>query len=174
MLKVLPFALLLVCSSASARGYKRFSMYINYNYYEDILNNSSNQAVDLGEDLSLSFDIRMSRIFILTLHGGSALDSSRNFWGLGFKADLPGFFMLGGNVQEFIRKRKRRGINTSIYWKTYVISKTGQSALLVGNRFGFSLDFLITREFFINLDLGLYSDDGNQYFSPSLGLGYEF
>lgn len=171
------FAFLLTLTTASlsqARGGKTFSMYTHYNSYTDILNDQSNQPRELPEDISLGLDIRLKRIFILMIHGGSALDSSRSYWGLGFKVDLPGFFMLGGNVQEFIRKRKRKGVNTSLYWKAFVLSETNQMASSVGNRFGFSADFLITKDFFLNLDLGLYSDNGNQYFSPSAGLGYEF
>src|SRR5690606_33475194 len=100
--------------------------------------------------------------------------SVRSFAGAGFKVDLPGFFMLGGNVVDLIRRKKRGGINTSIAWKNFVISEDGQDVRSVANRFSFSADLRLSNNLFLNLDLGLYAHKGNQYLSPTFGLGFEF
>jgi hypothetical protein len=159
----------------SARRSKYFAFYGQHHSYSDITSSgSSSDRKTLSNDYSLNLDIRMIRIFILTLHGGQSFDSSRKHAGLGFKVDLPGFFMLGGNINDLIRRKKRKGINTSIHWKTYVIQDTSQEGKYVGNRFSFSADIKFTDSLFLNLDLGLYSHRGDQYLSPTFGLGFEF
>ena len=158
----------------SARRSKYFALYGQYNSYSDLVNNSSNEKKELSSDYSLNLDIRLIRIFIITLHGGQSFDGERTFSGLGFKVDLPGFFMFGGNINDLIRRKKRKGINTSIHWKTYVISDANQGDRYIGNRVSFSADMKLTDSMFMNLDLGLYSHKGDQFLSPTLGLGFEF
>ena len=158
----------------SARRSKYFALYSQYHSYTDLVNNSDNPKKELSPDYSINLDIRLIRIFILTIHGGQSFDSQRTFSGLGFKVDLPGFFMFGGDINDLIRRKKRKGINTSIHWKTYILNDSNQGDRYVGNRLSFSADMKLTNTLFLNLDLGLYSHRGDQFLSPSLGLGFEF
>ena len=167
--------ILITCTGAHAgTNTKYFAFYAQYNSYNDITNSGDAERKYLSSDVSANLDLRLYRIFILTLHGGQSIDSSRSFTGAGFKVDMPGFFMLGGNIVDLIRRKKRRGINTSIDWKSFVISEESESSLSVGNRFSFSADIHLSESLFLNLDLGLYSHKGDQHLSPTFGLGFEF
>ena len=169
------FLLLLIpLKGHASKRSKWFSLYTQYHSYTDLRNNSGNEFKTLSPDFSLNLDIRLVRIFILTLHGGQSFDSQRTHSGIGLKVDLPGFFMIGGSINDLIRRKKRKGINTSIHWKTYIFQNVGQGDRYVGNRFSFSADMKLTKALFLNLDLGLFSNRGDQYLSPTAGLGIEF
>lgn len=108
------------------------------------------------------------------LHGGTNFDGDRSYGGIGFKVDLPGFFLISPRRRELNRQKKKRGLNTSFYWKSYIVSRQNQSESFIGNKFGFSADTFLSENYFLNFDIGLYSDDGNQFFNYGMGLGYEF
>lgn len=151
-----------------------YAFYSQYNYYQDITQESTATKVELNDDVSLNLDIRVFRIVLLTFHGGMATDNSRSYGGIGFKVDLPGFFMIGARLDELMRRQKRRGANTSLYFKNYYISSENTDRKILGTKLGFSADFFLTKQYFLMFDVGLYSHGGNQYFNPAVGLGYEF
>lgn len=165
---------LLLTSLAQANSGKYFALYGQYNSYNDLTSSSDAEKKYLSADYSLNLDVRLYRIFILTLHGGQAIDGVRSFYGAGFKVDLPGFFMIGGHIYDLIRSQKRRTVNTAIGWKNYIIQEENLERHTVGDRFSLIIDVSLSESMFLNLDLGLYSHKGDQFLSPSFGLGIEF
>ena len=158
----------------AGRRSKYFSVYGQYHFYSDLVNNSDNATKQLESDYSFNIDLRVYRIFILSASVGQAKDGSRKFSGIGFKADLPGFFVLGGNVNDLIRRKKRKGLNTYMHWRTYIIQEEGQGDRSVSDRFALGADIQLYNSVFLNLELGLYSHKGDQFLSPGLGMAVEF
>ncbi|MCB0378625.1 MAG: hypothetical protein KDD33_09050 [Bdellovibrionales bacterium] len=159
--------------SMAGRRAKYFAVYSQYTSFSDLLTDSSNNRKYLSAENSLNFDIRLMRIFVLNLHGGQAVDNQRRFSGAGIKVDLPGFFMLGGSINDLIHRRKRKPINTSFGYKSFIVQQQGQGDRYASGRFILATDIMLG-SFFINLELGLYNQRGDQYLSTAAGLGVEF
>ena len=157
----------------AGRG-KYFSIYPQYHHYTDIVNNSGNEFKELEGDIAINLEIRLVRIFSMTLVAGSTASGSRTYSGLGFKTDLPGFFLLGGKINDLIHKKRRRGINTYFAWTNHIVQEEGQGDRFVGNRFSLGADVFVSKSVFLNMELGLYSLRGDQFLSPTLGFGVEF
>ncbi len=151
-----------------------YALYTQYSYYDDITQKSDTPKIKLVDDVSANLDLRLFRVIILTLSAGAATDMSRSYGGFGFKVDLPGFFLIDASINDLIRRQKRRGANTSLYFKSIYISNRDNDEAIVGTKLGFSADFFITQRYYFIFDVGLYSHGGNQFFNPALGLGYEF
>lgn len=168
------FICTLLLSSTSQGKTRYFSFYTQYNIYSDIVKRPGSDMAELPADVSMNLDIRLFRIVNFILHAGQSFDGIRTYSGAGLRLDLPGFFMLGGTTRDLVHRSKRRGVNTSVYWKVHIVEIKGAAQPLVGNKMGFAADTFLSKSLFLTFDLGLYSDDGNQFISPSAGIGYEF
>ena len=164
----------LFCHSSFAAKAKYFSVYTQYYYYTDIVNNSGNAEKELSQDVAFNAELRIYRIFSITGVMGQSLDSSRTFVGIGFKTDLPGIFLLGGSINDLIHRKRRKGMNTYFSFMNHIIQEGEGGDRFVGNRFNWGADIFISDPIYLNLEIGLYSIKGDQFLSPTLGFGVEF
>ena len=96
------------------------------------------------------------------------------YYGLGLKVDLPGFFFIGGYTNDLVRKRKKRHVNTSMSYSKMSAKDSGAAHSYIDDRLGFATDLFLAGDVYLSVDLGLLSHQGNQFFAPAIGLGYEF
>lgn len=152
------------------------SLDAKYSMYDDVQNDPNQPRKEIADQVAVSANIRFYRIFSLCALFNQSLDSKidqvRSF-GLGFRVDLPGIFFFGGSPTELIRKRKRRDINTYFQWSKLQVQEPAAEKY-VADRMAFGLDGFITGDFYLNFEVALYSHQGNQFFSPGVGIGYEF
>lgn len=116
----------------------------------------------------------MYRIFSLSLAYGKSSDKSWDYAGLGVRVDLPGVFLVNANPSEFVRRNKRRNLNTYFAAMKLITKRGGESQKFVSDKFGLGMDIFMAGSLYLNTELNLFSFEGNQFFSPSVGLGFEF
>lgn len=177
------FFLPIICSGKTSRGSgetyytnkaKIFSIYATHVTHTDIKNDPNIAPLDLPAELNVHADIRLFRIFLLKLIGGSAADGSRTLYGLGAKLDFPGFFLMGSDITELVRKRKLNPVNTYIDAQIVFYDFKDGSGLKSGNRFGLGIDIFVFSQIFINASASLTSLQSNLFITPGVGLGLEF
>lgn len=152
-----------------------FSLYANYTTYMDIQHsNASTSAVVLPAEYNFHGDIRLMRIFVLKTIGGTTVDNTKFFYGLGVKVDLPGFFFLGASINDLIHKRRSNPVNTYVEWATVFYDPKDGSNATSANRFGFGTDIFLINRLFLNVSVTVMSLQSNLFVSPAAGLGWEF
>ncbi|MCC6138418.1 MAG: hypothetical protein IT287_07275 [Bdellovibrionaceae bacterium] len=152
--------------------YKRISFDIQHTTFNDIVANSTNEVLELEPVLNLNVNLRFYRTYSLTIAHGESGTWSYN--GLGFRMDLPGVFFLGGNSNDFVRKAKRSKWNSYMSFAKLMTEADGEPEKFVCDRLGFGLDAFIVGGFYLNTELNLFSYKGNQFLSPTVGVGFEF
>ena len=167
---VLTFSL---SSQARRTGYSYVSLVSQAHYYHDLLQEDG-PDLEINPDVSLNLEIRTYRVFSILLTGGTAFDSSRVFYGFGFRADLPGFFMFGGNINDLIHRKRRKGVTTYFSASALLTEMPGEPKAIVAGRYALGMDIDLNHTFFINIEPSLYSHGGNQFLSLGAGLGIEF
>lgn len=152
--------------------YKRISLDAQYTTFTDIVNTPGNEVLELDPVMNFNLNLRFYRTYSLTISRGQA--STWNYNGVGFRIDLPGVFFLGGTSNDFVRKAKRRGWNSYLTIAKLMAQAEGLEEKFVCDKVGFGLDAFIFRGFYLNTELNLFSYQGNQFMSPTVGVGFEF
>gem|GEM_PF-2270561 len=161
-------------AEARRSGYNYVSIGTQVHSYVDILRPDTLEPKRLSEDFSLNIDFRIFRVFSLMLIGGQSFDTERRFFGLGFRADLPGIFFVNGTINDLIHRKRRRGTATYFSYQSLVVNFQDGSSNVTGERFALGMDFDLDDDFYLNVEPAIYSQDGNRYFSGALGIGIEF
>ncbi len=182
MLKfILIIAAAAVSFSTHAYKYKkdRAHFSISYSNYDDVRLRSGTD-VNVNNSIDFEFGIRFRRLFRTFLAASVGEKGLQRELGVGFRVDLPGFFLIDAKIQDFIKKGMQRPINTSFF----VIGNQArfeneQGALVIDSfatRFGLSLSwFPLSKSIvYIRGDLGVYTVGGNSHALYGLGVGMAF
>jgi hypothetical protein len=153
---------------------RRYSLEAKYISYSDIVENASNPQTELSETITFNFNFRFYRIFSLISTYGTTTPSEWSYYGLGLRCELPGFFFFGGNANDFVRQRKNRRVNTHMTYFKLSATQVGLDKRFIDDKLSFGGDIFLAGNVYLNFDLGLLSHQGNQFFAPAIGLGYEF
>lgn len=122
--------------------------------------------------MNFNLNIRFFRTYSFVLIYG--VNDNYDYKGFGIKVDLPGVFFIGSNVADLVRKRKLKNVNTYFHIEKLFVTEKDPPLETTDDRLGFGLDWFIQKKIYLNFEANLYSRDGNQFFSPSAGLGIEF
>lgn len=99
-------------------------------------------------------------------------------YGLGFKVNLPGIFLVKARKRHLIARSKNKPNNTAIYANLLKYKKTNSSdnSLLEGyeTTFGFEYNLFLFSPFYFKLNAQLHNRAGNFFTGYGFGLGYEF
>lgn len=155
--------------------FSTFSIYGNYNIYNEINIGTNSSSLKLNSEYTVNLDVRVVRIFLIKLIGGMTTNADTLIYGFGGKLDLPGFFFIGADANDLIRKRRLNPVNTyaeaSIIFYDYTyVNESSTSA----NKFSLGFDIFLFHRLFLNASYSLMSFRRNLYTSPSVGLGWEF
>lgn len=128
---------------------------------------------------SVEFGMRLKNIFSLGLLGLQSTDHTLSGWGLGFRVDVPGFFLWNAKDADFSRIGKKYPVNTSLYGfavpTSYFDSDGNLIAKGLGMKFGFEVDiFLLNRFTYMSLSAAGFNYLGRSYMSGAAGLGFQF
>ncbi len=156
----------------TARNYGIFSIDAQYASFKDLRSDNEGDDLELENILNFNLNVRFYRTYSLVLIYGT--NDDYDYKGLGLKIDLPGVFFLGLNVADLVRKRKLKDVNTYFHIEKLFVTEKNPINKTTDDRLGFGLDWFIQKKIYLNFELNLYSRDGNQFFSPSAGLGIEF
>lgn len=152
--------------------YRRVSFDVQYSSFSDILNAPENEVLELDSVINVNLNFRFYRTFSLTLSHGEASTWSYN--GVGIRMDLPGIYFLNGSPNDFVRKSKKRSWNSYLHVAKLMATAEGAEEEFVCDKMGFGLDAFIAGSLYLNVELNLFSYQGNQFFSPTAGIGFEF
>jgi hypothetical protein len=176
---LLYLSLLLLSSTSYAQyydgvysKYRRVSLDVQYMTFNDIVESPGNEILELDSVLNANLNLRLHRIFSFVLSHGEA--SSWSYNGAGFRIDLPGVFFLDGSANDFVRKGKRRNWNSYMQFTKLMATADGLEDSFVCDKMGFGLDAFVAGGLYLNAEVNLFSYQGNQFFSPVVGLGFEF
>jgi len=174
LLLILPFTAQAQYYDDTFNKPRTFSVEAQYVSYSDIVENNKYPQGTLGSTYGLNLNARFNRIFSLVGMYGTTAQKEWSYYGLGIKVDLPGFFFIGGYTNDLVRKKKKHPVNTSLIYSKMSARDTGSSHSFIDDRLGFAADIFLAGNVYLNVDLGLLSHQGNQFFAPGFGLGYEF
>ncbi len=123
--------------------------------------------------------LRLAPSWTLDLTGGSSMDQTYNYVGLGFRASMPGFFLLGSEGNSYGKRQRSRKVETFLHTGMFKVTDRIDATLPISYyspRGGFTADILLSRnsDAFVSVDLSLQVLRGDIYVSYGLGLGYEF
>lgn len=152
--------------------YRRVSVDVQYTSFSDILNSPGNEITELDSILNVNLNLRIYRTFSFVLSHGEASTWSYN--GFGFRVDLPGVYFLNGSANDFVRKAKKRSWNSYLQVHKLLATAEGIEDSFVCDKMGFGLDAFIAGSLYLNVELDLFSYQGNQFFAPIVGVGFEF
>lgn len=152
--------------------YKRLSFDFQYTTFNDLVTNSANEVLTLEPILNINMNFRFYRSFSLILSHGASKEW--NYSGAGLRVDLPGVFFIGTLPTDSIRKTKKRNWNSYISFSKLLATTEGQPDDFVCDRAGFGLDAFVFADLYLNVEANLFSYQGNQFFSPVIGVGFEF
>lgn len=151
-----------------------FSVDVQYVTYSDLVNNSSQPVASFDDAINVNLNTRFYRIFSFITSYGQTSNQELSYIGAGFRVDLPGFLFFSGVANDFVRKRKNRRANTYLQIQKLSVKKEGLDERLIDDKMTFGVDVFVVRDVYLNLEASLYSHQGNQFFAPAVGLGYEF
>ncbi len=174
--------LLIVFQTSLAQAYLGYtfekpryvSMDLQYVTYADISRNSNQPVETLDQTLTGNIHLRFYRIFSLIGTYGQGTNREWSYKGLGIKVDLPGFYWLGGITDEFVRKQKKRPVNTYLSISKYFAKEEIGGDEFINDKFAFGTDIFVAGRAYLNIDVGILSFKGNQFLAPAVGVGYEF
>jgi len=137
-------------------------------------------SLDLEPMTEVEVTVRLKAMFNLGFVGGFSTDNLRGQYGAGFRVDTPGFFFIGGNPSQDVRRRgKNYPVNTSVF--SYLLAQTREDAITKrktqasGSSLGLTMDvFLFNPRVYLSTQAAYYSWSGNAYLSYSSGLGIQF
>lgn len=179
MLKALLYLCLIILSTEAHAQYdniyskyQRLSFDVQYLTFNDILNNASQETLELNSVVNANLNFRFYRTYSLVLSHGEA--DLWNYNGIGLRVDLPGVFFLGGTTSDFVRKSKRKDWNSYLQVSKLLTQAEGEPEKFVCDKMGLGLDAFVAGGVYINAELNLFSYKGNQFFAPAVGLGFEF
>lgn len=152
--------------------YRRVSIDVQYSTFNDIVESPGNEILELDSVLNVNLNLRLYRIFSFVISHGEA--STWSYSGAGFRIDLPGVLFLNGSPNDFVRKSKRRNWNSYMQFEKLMATADGLEASFVCDKMGFGLDAFIAGDLYLNVEMNLFSYQGNQFLSPTIGLGFEF
>lgn len=152
--------------------YRRVSVDVQYSTFNDILNSPGNDVLELDSVVNVNLNLRFYRIFSFIISHGEA--STWNYNGAGFRIDLPGIWFLNGSPNEFVRKAKRRSWNSYLQIQKLITKSDTEIETFVCDKLGYGLDAFIAGNLYLNAELNLFSYQGNQFLSPTIGVGFEF
>ncbi len=175
---LLSLFLFLLSSSALAQydslysPYRRFSLDVQYTTFNDLVQNTGNEILDLDAVVNFNLNFRFYRSFSLVISSGQA--ASWSYKGLGLKIDLPGLFFFEGRPSDFIKKAKKRDWNSYFSVSKLISQQDGTTDSFICDRLGFGLDMFLISGLYLNGELNIFSYQGNQFISPVVGVGFEF
>lgn len=152
------------------------SIDVKYLTFNDIQTNASSPRKEIAPELAISANLRFYRTFSFCVMMNQSMNKSIDSisgYGLGLRVDLPGIFFINGMVNDLVRKRKRRDINTYFQWGKLQITESNAQSY-VADRMAFGLDGFIAGDLYLAFEAAIYSHQGNQFISPGVGIGYEF
>ena len=121
--------------------------------------------------------LRIMGVFSIAAIGQQSSDDSLTGYGIGARIDLPGFFFIGGQQTDFLKKSKGYPLNTSIFMQTISTNLKQDTAVTktIASRYGVSIDlFPFQTALSLTLETGLYNFAGNSFFLYGFGLGLQF
>lgn len=181
MLKVLLYLCLTVFTTEAFAQYEniyskyqRLSFDVQYLTFSDVLNNEDPGADTLTLDpvMNVNLNFRFYRTYSLTLSHGESSTWSYN--GVGFRFELPGVFFLGGSTSDFVRKSKRKDWNSYMQYSKMLTVADSEPHRFVCDKIGFGLDAFVGGGLYLNAEVNMFSYKGNQFFTPAIGVGFEF
>ena len=148
-----------------------FSADIQYVSYNDILSDSNGTPITIPTTFNFNLNSRFYRVYSLTMSYGK--NTNFSYAGLGLRVDLPGFWFLSGIANDFVRRKKNRNANTYFHASKLLVQEAELSKY-VDDRIGFGVDIFAIGDMYLNFEINLQSHRSNQYFTPAIGIGYEF
>lgn len=166
-------------------GKKTGHLLATYTSYQDLekTNSSSGAGASTNTDVDPSYDVelglRVHKIYSITANylQASGELTNRKSYSLGFKAHLPGFFLIGGNVSNLADSGASAKIvrttlgfeiaNTDVTDESNVHYNYIEAVVAAGLQFHF-------RSVFITGSAKLRSYIGDYVVGYGVGLGYEF
>ncbi len=124
--------------------------------------------------------VRLMNIFSITAigqNGGEGDDQSLQGYGLGFRVDLPGFFLIGATDSQLRRKSKAYPVNSSIFMQSISTQYEQGTAVTktIASRYGLTVEiFPFQTLMYFSLEAGVYNFAGNSFAMTGAGLGLQF
>ena len=151
--------------------YRKFSRVVNGSVATNTM-----QFSDAAEG---EIQLRLAPSWTLDLTGGSAIDQTYNYVGIGLRTYMPGFFLLGSEGNSYGKRNRSRKVETFLHTGLFKVTDRIDATLPISYyspRGGFTADILLSRnsDAFVSVDLSLQVLRGDIYVSYGLGLGYEF
>jgi hypothetical protein len=176
------FILIFLPSTVFAQNYlgdvwsspRTFSIDFQYVNYSDIVHNPNNSMATLNQTVGVNLNARFYRIFSLVGTYAKSPKPDWSYYGLGLKIDLPGFFFISGISYDFVRRKKNQPVNTYVIIEKLMATQSGQKDSFIDDKLGGGVDIAMSSHVYLNLEVALLSHQGNQFFAPAIGIGYEF
>ncbi len=123
--------------------------------------------------------LRLAPSWTLDITGGAAINQTYNYFGMGLRSSMPGFFLLGSEGNTYGKRHRTRKVETFLHTGIFKVTDRIDATLPISYyspRGGFTADILLGRntDAFVSIDFSLQVLRGDIYTSYGLGLGYEF
>lgn len=165
-----------------SKGNKSFNFLILTNLftYNDINLDSapSSDSFVYAQSQGISLGIRSNQIYMFSLVYRQNSENQRKTTGMAFRSYLPGFYLIGGSVQNLIIDFSQRRFHT--YWEaeldlTTIVDQTTQlTSKYYENSIRIGLEITLLSGLFIDASYGLATYKSNNTWVTGVGLGVRF
>ncbi len=137
-------------------------------------------VMKLGLSIEGGLQFRLVPSWHLKLMSGKFTSVPMEYFGVGFRVGMPGFFLFAADSSsEFSKKKRTRRVETSMNADLLrVADKSDPVAQLnyfsTRGAFGADIRLVPALELFLKTDIGIQSLKGNLYLSYGIGVGMEF